>query len=73
MTIPLSLSPVYSLYAGGAPGSFMHGLLERLSRRIGFATILFWGRFCKSACVCVCMCVYIYMCVYDYIECIRAV
>lgn len=38
---------LFSLYAGGENGSTLHSFLKNLSRRIGFATIVFWGRFCK--------------------------
>ena len=38
---------LFSQYTGGDVGSPVHSFLESLSRRIGFATVLFWGRFCK--------------------------
>lgn len=34
---------LYDLYTGGVIG---HNILQRLSRRLGFALILFWGRWC---------------------------
>lgn len=36
---------LFSLYCGGVRGSMGHSLLKSLSRKIGFATVLFWGRF----------------------------
>jgi hypothetical protein len=36
---------LFSQYTGGDVGSPLHSFLEQLSRKIGFATVLFWGRF----------------------------
>lgn len=36
---------LFSMYAGGDTGTAPHSFLKALSRKIGFATILFWGRF----------------------------
>jgi len=36
---------LYSLWCGGDNGSTLHEILRKLSRKLGFALIFFWGRF----------------------------
>jgi len=36
---------LYSLWCGGDNGSSLHEILRKISRKLGFALILFWGRF----------------------------